>query len=271
MTRAREPPAAGGTRIQLCGRLVARLGGCRLEEGFPGRQGRVLFAYLVLNRLRPAPRGELVEALWPRGAPAAAGSALAALLSRLRAVVGPCGLEGRAEVRLALEPGAWVDVEAAGEAIHRAESAVALGDWAGAWGPSRVALNVASRPLLPGADAPWLDDARRRLEDVRLRAFECIGASGLGLGGPELAAAERSARALVEAAPFRESGWRLLMESLAARGNVAEALLAHDRLRTLLRDELGIAPGHAVQELHRRLLAGRGDAEEPGRPAGVAL
>jgi DNA-binding SARP family transcriptional activator len=44
------------------------------------------------------------------------------------------------------------------------------------------------------------------------------------------------------------------METLAARGNVAEALVVYDRLRRLLRDELGIAPGRAVQELHKRLL-----------------
>jgi hypothetical protein len=34
----------------------------------------------------------------------------------------------------------------------------------------------------------------------------------------------------------------------------AEALLVYDRLRVLLRDELGIAPSPAVQSVHRRLL-----------------
>ena len=45
------------------------------------------------------------------------------------------------------------------------------------------------------------------------------------------------------------------MEALAARGNVAEALLAYERVRTLLRDELGIAPGPELQRVHTRLLA----------------
>jgi DNA-binding SARP family transcriptional activator len=31
-------------------------------------------------------------------------------------------------------------------------------------------------------------------------------------------------------------------------------LLAYDRLRVLLRDDLGIAPSAAVQAIHRRLL-----------------
>ena len=51
--------------------------------------------------------------------------------------------------------------------------------------------------------------------------------------GTELAAAERSGRALVEAAPFRESGYRLLMEALAAQENIAEALRVYERLRVL--------------------------------------
>jgi len=55
-------------------------------------------------------------------------------------------------------------------------------------------------------------------------------------------------------APYRETGHRLLMEALARRGNVAEALRAYERLRVLLREELGIAPSSTVQDVHRRLL-----------------
>jgi DNA-binding SARP family transcriptional activator len=47
------------------------------------------------------------------------------------------------------------------------------------------------------------------------------------------------------------------MEALERRGNAAEALRVYDRLRVLLRDELGVAPISAVQRVHRRLL---GDA-----------
>ncbi len=44
------------------------------------------------------------------------------------------------------------------------------------------------------------------------------------------------------------------METLAGRGNAAEALLVYDDLRRRLRDELGTAPSPQTQELHRRLL-----------------
>ncbi len=76
----------------------------------------------------------------------------------------------------------------------------------------------------------------------------------LDLDRLELNTAERTARALIRQAPFREDGYRYLMEALAARGNAAEALNVYETLRTLLRDELGAAPSSATQDLHRALL-----------------
>ena len=149
---------------------------------------------------------------------------------------------------------AFVDVEAALEGLHRAESYAARGEWPQAWGPSGVAYHVASRQLLPGHDRPWLDDWRRRLEDVRVRGPECFAAARLGLGGPTLPQAADCARRLIELAPYRETGHRILMEALERSGNVAEALRAYDHLRILLRDELGIAPSPAVRGVYRRLL-----------------
>jgi len=250
----------GESRIHLCGRFTVRIDGDRLEEGLPGRQGRMLFAFLVLHRLRATPRAELLDVLWPQSPPAAAESALAALLAKLRRNLGAGALAGKQEIRLALPSGAWIDIEAAAEGLHRGESAVARGDWAGAWGPARVALHIAARAFLPGYDARWIAEERRKLEDVLVRAHECVAASGLGLGGPELAAAERSARQLIELAPFRESGYRFLMQALALRDNTGEALLVYEELRRVLREELGASPGAATQALQRRILQGQARA-----------
>jgi DNA-binding SARP family transcriptional activator len=241
-------------RIQLCGRFVADLDGSRIEDALPGRRGRVLFAYLVLNRGRSLPRDELLMAGWGAEAPAAAGNALSVTLSKLRHGLGADHLQGRTGVELLLPPATFVDVEAALEGAHRAETAIAEGRWAEAWGPAGIAYHVATRRFLVGLEAPWTDEWRRRLEEVRLRGLECFAAAGLGLGGPALAQAEERARALTELAPYRETGHRLLIESLERRGNLAEALRAYERLRVLLRDELGIAPSPDLQDLHRRLL-----------------
>jgi DNA-binding SARP family transcriptional activator len=214
------------TRIQLCGRLVVRIEGRRVEGALPGRQGRLAFAFLAVNRYRPVTRDELLGALWTEPA---ASDRLSPLLSKLRSVV---PLEG----------------------LHRAESAVAQGDFTAAWAPGRVAQHIATREFLPGGDEPWVDDQRRRLEEILIRSLELVGRACVEIGAGELDTAERAARNLIARAPYRESGHRLLMETLAARGNTAEALLVYDALRQRLRNELGAAPSTQTKELHRQLL-----------------
>jgi SARP family transcriptional regulator, regulator of embCAB operon len=244
----------GETRIQLCGRFVVRLEGQRIEDALPGAKGQLLFAYLVLNRLRRVDRHELLTAVYGDEATPDHHPRLSVLLSKLRSAVGSELLSGRSQIELVLAPDAFVDVEAALDGLHRAESHVAAGEWAEAWGPAGIAYHVASRPLLWGHERPWLDEWRRRLEDVQVRGLECFAAARLGLGGATLPQAADCARMLIELAPFRETGHRILIEALERSGNVAEALRVYDRLRIMLREELGIAPSPAVQSVYRRLL-----------------
>jgi DNA-binding SARP family transcriptional activator len=241
-------------RIQICGPLVIERDGQRLDARLPGRQGRLLFIYLVVNRHRQVLRDELAEALWREPDPAVVDARLNPLLSKLRRVFGAGIVDGRSVLRLYL-PGAWVDLEAAAEAIHRAESSVAQQEWARAWGPALTALFVAEGGFLPGEEALWIDEVRHELTMLRLRALECYAAAGLGIGGTELAAAVRAGRQLVRLAPLRESGYRYLMQALAAQDNLAEALNVYRQLSDCLRDQLGVLPSPATRALHERFLA----------------
>jgi SARP family transcriptional regulator, regulator of embCAB operon len=250
--------SAAQTYVQLCGHFVVELRGRRIETRLPSRQGRTVFAFLALQRPRAVGRDELIDALWAGAPPKDHGTALTVLLSKLRTAVGSEVLAGRGSVRLILPSDARVDVEQAVAAVHRAESAVVQRDWARAWPAALCAQYVAERPLLPGHDdLPWLDGWRRRLDDTLERALEAYAAACLGLGGTELAGAERAARRLVGHNPLRETGYGLLMQALAARGHVPEALRVYEQARTVLRDELGIPPGPAIAQLHTALLEGR--------------
>ena len=244
------------TRIQVCGRLAVTWQGRRVEEELPARQGRLLFVHLVVHRAHPVHRDALVHALWGDAAPEGAEATLRSVLSRLRRTLGPDAVTSGDVPRLMLGADAFVDLEAAADGLHRAQAALAARDPARAWAPARIALHTAERGFLPGADAQWVAEVRGRVDQLRLDALECVGEAGLAMGGGEVEAAERSGRRLVELAPFRESGYRMLMRALAARGEIAEALLAYERLRVLLRDELGAAPSPETQRVHAGLLGG---------------
>src|SRR4051812_29638032 len=257
-----------GWDIRLCGPVMVDVSGRRLDAGLPGRQGRLLFAYLVLNRTRGCPRDELIDVLWPEGPPAAADSALSALLSKLRRALGDGVLTGRGELRLFLEEPVVVDIEASRAAIVEAEAAMEAGDHAAAAARARDALATDLQTFLPDAEGGWAAEQRRDLETLRLRALETLAEAGLRQGGRELGAAEQAARAAIAAAPFRESAHRLLMEVHEAAGNPAEALRAFEELRSLLREELGTTPGPAAMAVFERVL--RGEPAPGHRSAGTA-
>jgi DNA-binding SARP family transcriptional activator/tetratricopeptide (TPR) repeat protein len=258
------------TRIQLCGRLSVEIDGVQLAGRLRGKQVPLLLAYLVLNRGRHVGRDELIGALWPNQAPVSQDAALRTLLSRLRSSLGASALVGRDELILTLPEPVWIDIEAAASEMTQALDALAQEDARRAWALAQVPLNIASRGLLPGAQATWLEPPRRELEEVHLLALEVIGRAGLLMGGTQLQSAERAARTLIESEAYRESGYVLLMEALAARGNAAEAMRVFDRLRTLLRDELGTSPSPDAIAAHQRLLRPRaraGGDESLGDPS----
>jgi DNA-binding SARP family transcriptional activator len=247
-------PVRERTRIQLCGRLSVEIDGVQLADDLRGKQVPLLLAYLLLNRNRHVGREELIGALWPDRAPVSQDAALRTLLSRLRSALGADALVGRDELILSLPDPVWIDLEAASIEVERARQALAAGDPRSCWALAQVPLNIAGRGLLPATQALWLEPHRRELEDVRLQALEAVGRASLMMRGAQLASAERAARAIIDAEPYRESGYVLLMEALEAEGNIAEALRVFDRLRNLLRDELGTSPSPDAMVAHQRLL-----------------
>ncbi|MBN8870978.1 MAG: AAA family ATPase [Solirubrobacterales bacterium] len=246
--------------ITVCGRLTVQWDGNQLEGDLPGRQGRLIFAYLVLNRSRPVRRDELVEALWAdEGLPSGGEALLAPPLSRLRKALGKGRLEGRSELSLELGEDAWIDYEVAQQKLSAAQDLA--GDreasaerLTAGWDDAQEAARIFEGGLLPGLEARWIEEHRFYFEELRLKSLETVARIGARLGPAEQARAERSARNAVEASPFRESARAALIELLEAQGNVAEALRAYEELRVLLRDELGTFPAPELTAIYERLL-----------------
>src|SRR5262249_56609100 len=97
-------------RIQLCGRFAVVIDGRPAESRLPGRQGRLLVAYLAAHRARPVERTILLDALWPEGGDGAAGT-LTVLLSKVRTILAPAEIRGRRTLQLVLPANSAVDLE----------------------------------------------------------------------------------------------------------------------------------------------------------------
>jgi SARP family transcriptional regulator, regulator of embCAB operon len=253
-------------RVFLAGRIALETNGSVIDEArFPGRQGRLLFAYLVAEQGRAVPRDELAEELWAETPPATWDKALTGIVSRLRAVLAAGGLDGANVLtgafgcyRLELPAGTWVDVVVAAEAVKDAEDAFAAGDLNTAKAAAALADSLLRQPFLPGEDGAWVEQKRREFADLRGRALAVLSDAALRRGdGHEGAMWAEQAIALE---PFRETGYRRLMEAHVASGNRAEALRVYERCRRLLAEELGAYPSPETESIYRGLLDG-----SPGR------
>jgi SARP family transcriptional regulator, regulator of embCAB operon len=247
------------------------------EQRFPGRQGRILFAYLAAQNGRPVPRDELAELLWREELPATWEKALRVLMSKLRALLEECGIDGSTALtsafgcyKLTLPPGTWIDVNAAVDSVARAEAALAAGDLAEGQSQATVAAALARRSFLPGEEGSWVEEKRSELRGVLVRSLECLRDASFAAG--ESAEAVRHAEEVTELEPFRKSGYRRLMEAHAAAGNPAEALRVYERCRRFLADELGAYPRRRPRLRTSRssawsVRARPGTGRPPGMPA----
>jgi DNA-binding SARP family transcriptional activator/basic membrane lipoprotein Med (substrate-binding protein (PBP1-ABC) superfamily) len=247
-------------KVFLMGRIAIEAEGAVIEEQhFPGRQGRLLFAYLVAEQGRPVPRDELANVLWGDAPPTTWDKALSVLASKLRGVLVESGVDGASALtaafgcyRLDLPRGTWIDVHAAESAATEAEGFLQTNELDTATTAAALAESVTRSPFLPGEDGPWVEEKRRELAEVHVRALSALAEASLRAG--KAAEGVRWAGLVVEAEPFRESGYRNLMEAHIAAGNRAEALRVYERCRLLLAEELGTYPSPETESIYRSLL-----------------
>ncbi len=215
--------------------------GTVLTRELPGKQGRLLLAILAYEH-RPLTKNALIQAIWGARTPTNPASDIAAILSKLKRVLGADRITTRGEIHLKFPTDTWIDTEVAKANVHMAESYVAQKRWQDAWIASQVSSHILARLFLEGIDNDWSDSIRSALGTWQERALTCLATTGLEIGGSELSTSERSARTLIAINPFREESWRLLMRCLAASGNKAEAIRQYLKLEELLRNELDITP-----------------------------
>ncbi|MEO5756631.1 MAG: BTAD domain-containing putative transcriptional regulator [Mesorhizobium sp.] len=120
-------------------------------------------------------------------------------------------------------------------------------------------------PFLADASAPepeieqWLSEQREHFNSRYIAAMDRLA--------PLLDGAARinMARRLVQTDTLREGSHRQLMEAYLASGEKAQALRHYEKLRKLLREELGVEPSPETQMLRDRIAA-TGNGVSPAAP-----
>jgi DNA-binding SARP family transcriptional activator len=246
-------------RIYLTGHVAIEHDGLLIDErGLSGRQGRLAFVYLAVKRAAPVSRDELIDVLWPEMPPAEIETAVSAIVSKLRgalkrAQLTDTGIDMRmGTFSLRLPADVQVDLEEAANAVDEAEGALRRRDQGRAWAHANVAVAVSRRPFLAREEAPWIETQRVRLRSLRARGLQVLVATSAANGELELAVEYANEQVALD--PFRETGYQQLMRLHATLGNRGEALRVFQRLRELLRDELGTSPSSQSEAVFREIL-----------------
>ncbi|MFI8092080.1 BTAD domain-containing putative transcriptional regulator [Streptomyces sp. NPDC086080] len=225
---------------------------------------RLLLAALLAQANHVVTVETLVHRLWGEHPPGRARNTLQNYVLRLRRALG--SPPGGAPV-LTRPHGYVVEVAPDALDVHRFTALVRQG---------RTALDegaaVRAAPLLREALALWRGDPLSdlpahllqgvvpALSEQRLDALESRIDADLALGRaadvlPEL-------RGLVEEYPLRERFWAQRMLALFHCGRQGEALESYRVVAALLADELGVAPGAGLRQVHQRLLAAAPNLDE---------
>jgi DNA-binding SARP family transcriptional activator len=227
-----------------------------------GQKERLLLALLLTRPNQIVPVEALVEGLWGEQPPPTAAKTLQSHVVRLRRALEPGRARGAAgEVLVTREPGYLLRVAPGALDATRFEELTAAARRALTDGSAERAGSLLREALglwrgrafeeFLGTDFGAAESDR--LAELRLGALEDRIEADLRLGRHRELVAELEA--LVREHPLREELHQLLLLSLYRAGRQAEALEAYQRARKILAGELGIDPGHALQELELAILA----------------
>jgi len=250
-------------RISLFGRFEM------MEEGVPlhgelSSKACELCSYLVLYRNRPHAREKLATVLWPERYPASDTKAY------LRKTIWQLQQGLRSEngnlmnsvLRITPE---WIQFDGDGEVqadVAEFEKVYMLisrrnGEPLNSQFVRQLeqAVSLYRGALLENWYYEWCDFERDRLQDMYLIMLDKLLEHCIDTGNVE--AGREYGNRILRIDRARERTYRQLMELHYQAGDRTKGLRLYDQCAGALQEELGIEPGPAIQELHRRLRLGQ--------------
>lgn len=269
-------------RVRDLGLLSVEVDG--VDQPLRGRRPQIILARLLVSVNQRVTASEITEAVWGDDL-ADHTSTLESHIWRLRQTLEPhrparqparvlvtdvegyrllARIEDVDSLRFEREAGEIRELVASadpGRVLTHCDEALAL--WRG-------------RPFEPASDEVWASAAVARLQEMHteIAATRVDALLDLGQNQRALADLER----LIDRAPLHERFWAQRMLALHRDGRTDQALEAFQRIRGLLDDELALAPGVDLDQLHHRILdqdpaliARRGAAVAPADTPGPRM
>jgi WD40 repeat protein/DNA-binding SARP family transcriptional activator len=257
-------------QFRVLGPLEVWRDGRRVPLG--GERQRALLALLLMHANGLVRTEQLADELLGEEASHSAPNTTRVAISRLRRVLGDDEGGGVVETR----PGGYVlvvgenqlDAARFERLLDDGRRLLAAGDAASAASRLAEALDLWRGPAL--ADLASLDAAQpeiRRLEELRLVAMMERIEADLALGRDAELVGELES--LVASHPLQERLSGQLMLALYRAGRQSDALAVYRQIGELLRDELGLQPGRALQDLERSILQHDPAVEADGQHARI--
>ncbi|MFJ5881744.1 BTAD domain-containing putative transcriptional regulator [Kitasatospora cineracea] len=221
-----------------------------------------LLAVLLTHPNAVVPVESLQRAIWGEEIPATAKASLHSCVLRLRRLFAKYGISGSTIEAL---PGGYrmaadarsLDLLEFRELLGRADRAAEPADELALL---RAALELWQPPVLGNVHSDVLHrEEVPRLAEEWLRTVERVYDIELALGRCREVLSELWP--LARSHPAHERFWEQLIEALHRTGRRADALAEYRRVRDHLREELGVGPGPALQQLELAVL--RSDPRTP--------
>ena len=216
-----------------------------------GLRRKAILAVLALNHGMVVSSDRLTNVVWGEAAPPTAPNTLQAHVSYLRGVL------GRRAAIVARQPGYVLDLGDDGTDARVAERLLRHG--ARSADPVRGARLLRDalglwrgQPLADLTGLAWFDGQASQLDALWMRATVALAETRLAAG--DHAALVPDLERTVADHPLDEQLHALLMLALYRTGWQAEVLACYQRLRRALGEELGVAPGPALRDLHAAIL-----------------
>lgn len=239
-----------------------------------GPQQRVLLAALVLARGQAVSRSRLIDLMWEGETPEGAAATLRAHVLHLRRILEPrrrgregyevlVSVGGAKDTSYALRlDDRQVDAQQFVRLAQDARRVLADGDPQGAVRGLDRAMALWDGMALDGVEGRSFAVAEAaRLEELRLVAKEDRLEALLTMGRYQEVIDELTT--LIGEHPLRERLWAQRILALYRCGRRADALGAYREVYRVLSDELGLEPGHRLNQLHQQVLMAD-PALEPG-------